>query len=265
MKRYDLQSSYILHTRPYQETSLLLEVFTREHGRFAVIAKGVRRQKNPARAILQPFVPLLLSCAGRGEILSLKSFDTEMPMHILQGRRLISAFYINELLMRVLHRFDPYETLFQTYHESLTALSNSSDEQIILRFFEKALLKDLGYELPLMQEAITGAPIQDHHYYFFNPEQGPILVEDDDKIDEESMSIVGGEPRGDAEGATRLAGLRGPRQGVHRQGVYSGKSLLALAANDLRDPQIQKDAKRLMRQALAAFLGDKPLESRRLL
>lgn len=244
MRRIELQSSYILHSRPYRETSLLLEVFTKEHGRISVIAKGIRRHKNPARALLQPFVPLLLSCAGRSELLSLKSFEPEMPMHILTGRRLISGFYLNELIVRLLHRFDPYEELFQNYREALLALESSNDavqEQITLRLFEKALLKDLGYELPLCFEAETHAPIHPDCYYNFDPEKGAALLPN------YSPDIM----------ANKNIGMA--------KSIYSGKSLLAFAANDLKDPLTQKDAKRLIRQALTAILGEKPLETRRLL
>jgi DNA repair protein RecO (recombination protein O) len=237
MQRIEFQSTYILHSRPYQETSLLLEVFTKDFGRFGVIAKGVRRQKVGTRGLIQPFVPLLMSCAGRGELLALKHYEMASTIPMIAGRRLSCAFYLNELLMRLLHRWDAHEDLFQVYSDTLIALAESPSEAMTLRLFEMALLRTIGYGLQLTEEVETRQPIIESEFYFFDHENGPSLME-------KTVSNFS--------------------QLSSKEGVYSGKNLLSLAAGNLVDAEVQRDAKRLTRQALALRLGNKPLESRRL-
>lgn len=237
MRQVEFQQAYILHSRPYRETSLLLEFFTREHGRMGAVAKGVRSPKSRARGLLQPFVPLLVTCVGRGELLTLKEFDSAGAMPWLKGRRLVSAFYLNEILMRLLHRWDPNSDLFCEYRNALFALVECSQEQEVLRLFEKSLLKAMGYELQLDKEVETGFKIQAESVYTFDPERGPFLVKSE-------------------------YSEKDPQQSKH---LFKGKSLLALSEGKLDEASVLWDAKRLMRQALAPHLGHKPLESRRLL
>lgn len=237
MHRFELESAYILHTRPYQETSLLLEIFTQNHGRMGVIAKGAKRPKSRARGTLQPFVPLLLSCVGRGELLTLTAFDRATIHHNLSGRRLMSGFYLNELLMRLLHRFDAHSDLFLIYRNTLCELETEKPEQIILRLFEKRLLKILGYELQLATEVETKLPVEANLYYVFDPLHGPKQLES-------SLTKAGN--------IDKIPGL------------FKGKTLLALQEENLQDETLLNDIKRLMRLALLPHLGTKPLESRRL-
>lgn len=235
----ELELALVLHSRSYQETSLLVEVFCREHGRFTVVAKGAKRPKARARGLLEPFVPLLISCSGRGELLTLKSFESSGPSIILRGRLLISGIYINELLMRLLHRFDPHPELFDIYRDTLTLLAQEntpSQEQIILRLFEKSLLKSIGYDLPLITEAHSQNPVRPEAWYIFNPMVGPTVMQ---------------------EGQRDIAG----RQKLI---IVSGKSLIALHTGQLVESSALLDAKRLMRAALRLHLGDRPLQSRRL-
>lgn len=235
MHRFESQLGFILHTRPYRETSLLLELFTLHHGRMGAVAKGVRREKVLRRGLLQPFIPLLLACAGRGELLTLKAFEPAGASPLLTGRRLVCAFYLNELLVRLLHRFDPNPELFLNYHETLMELQNTSQEQKVLRLFEKSLLKSLGYELPLLKEVETGLGIEPEKFYRFDPVRGPLLASEQ------------------------------PMVGVMSNALFKGASLLALAAGELHQVTALSDAKRLMRLALAHHLGPKPLESGKLL
>jgi len=235
------QGAYVLHSRLYRETSLIVEFVTETHGRVSVIAKGVRAPKAKARGLLQPFVPLLISCVGRGELLTLKSFESNGPVLNLQGKRLISGFYMNELLMRLLHKYDPHPVLFNHYQQTLQALEKEAQEQPALRAFEKFLLKELGYELQLIKEAETGHLIEEDHWYLFDPERGPLWVDS-------------------SQWSTEYKNT--PKK---TQGLFKGKSLLALAAGQLDEPSILGDAKRLLRQALGVHLGVKPLESRKLL
>ena len=259
MHRINFQPAYILHSRPYRETSLLLEIFTADYGRIGAVAKGVRRSKTKSRGLLQPFVPLLISCAGQGELLTLKDFDAGGMVVLLEGRALVSAFYLNELLMRLLHRWDAYPILFQSYHKALNELK-VKQEQEVLRLFEKSLLKALGYELQLIKEAETGHTVEPEKFYSFDPERGPILAEP-------SKGQIGTHLL-DEEYA-RNSGFKrdkSPNTGVeNRKHLFRGKSLLALHYESLNETSTLWDAKRLMREALALHLGNKPLESRKLL
>jgi len=236
-QRFEYQAAYLLHARPYRETSLLLELFIAEQGRLGVIAKGVRRPKSRSRGLLQLFVPLRVSCVGRGELLTLTDVDSAGVAPILTGRRLVSAFYVNELLMRLLHRGDPNPVLFSHYQDTLTELANMDREQVALRLFEKALLKNLGYEVQLLKDVETGLAVQAEGFYTFDPALGPVLVDS----------------------------IR-PNHALARSSyLFKGKSLLGLAEGQLQEPSVLSDAKRLMRMALAPHLGPKPLESRKLL
>lgn len=232
MHRIEFQSAYILHTRPYQETSLLLEAFTPDFGRISLIAKGAKRPKAHNRGALQPFVPLLISCVGRGELLTLKNFDSQTPHHLI-GQRLISGFYLNELLMRLIHRFDPHSELFLTYRETLLKLEQGYPEEETLRLFEKKLLETMGYALQLTKDAETGSAVEPHQLYSFDPERGPTLIQ---QISSSKMHLS----------------------------IFKGKSLLDFAEGKLTEISTLNDIKRLMRHALSIHLGSKPLETRRL-
>ncbi len=243
MQRIEFQPAYILHRRPYRETSQILELFCRDYGRIGVVAKGIRRPKSPAKGLLQPFIPLLISCCGKGELLTLTHFDSVGVWPFLMGRRLVSAFYLNELLMRLLYRFDANPDLFQSYDTALIELGKLNlvaDGQAVLRIFEKSLLKTLGYELQLGKEVETGHVIEAEDLYHFDPALGPKLVPAAYSYNEDKY---------------------------HHQSnvIFKGKSLLALDQEQLTEGWALSDAKRLMRQALAPHLGVRPLESRRLL
>lgn len=229
--RVALQPAYLLHRRPYRETSLLLEAFTPEHGRIGLVARGARRGRSGQQAMLQPFVPLLLSWSGRGELVTLTGAEMVTGgAPRLSGRRLLSAFYLNELLQRLLHRHDPHPALFQDYAVCLQRLAVDSDEAWALRLFEKSLLQELGYGLALTHEAGSGTAVQPQLNYCYHFERGP-------------------HP---AEGA--------PQEGV----ALSGKTLLALAEMLSPDAEAEREAKRLMRSILNQYLGERPLHSREL-
>jgi DNA repair protein RecO (recombination protein O) len=236
MLRFDSQPAYILHARPYQETSLLLDIFTRDFGRLSAIAKGAKRPKSRGRGLLQPFVPLVMSCAGKGELLTVKDFDAVAAPIFLKGQRLVFAFYLNELLIRLLHRADAHHELFQVYTNCLHKLKDCLDEELAqepLRLFEKSLLKELGYELHLSHEVDTLQPLDPEEHYLFDPETGPALIQD--------LEMLG------------------------HKAVFKGSSLLAIAKELLTEKSVLQDARRLMRLALSSHLGNRPLESRRLL
>lgn len=228
----DFQQAYVLHTRPYLETSLLIELFTEDCGRIAVIAKGAERPKSKFKGILQSFTPLWVSCVGKGELLTLVDAEINGIPHYLNGKWLMSAFYVNELLMRLLNRWDAHNPLFEYYRISLNQLEKRECEQKTLRLFEKCLLKELGYALPLAYVVGTPPePINPEHDYLFDPELGPIYVKQKSSVNKH---------------------------------IFKGSSLISLAEERLEDKRALIDAKRIMRQALRIYLGPRPLESRNL-
>ncbi|MGB1139895.1 MAG: DNA repair protein RecO, partial [Halioglobus sp.] len=115
--RVTLQPAFILHSRPYRDTSVMLDVLTPEHGRIGIVAKGARRSRRRGSdaALLQAFTPLLLSFTGRAELKTLTGVETAGVSSRLAGEHLYSALYINELLVRLLHRNDPHPRLFADY------------------------------------------------------------------------------------------------------------------------------------------------------
>lgn len=221
-----LQPGYILHQRPYRDTSLLLEVFTRDHGRLGLVARGARGPRARNRGLLQPFQPLLLTWSGRGELGTLAGLEAGGAARRLPGAVLYSGFYLNELLLRLLQRLDPHPELYAAYATALAALPDAT--QRTLRLFEKALLEELGYGLLLDHEAHGGAPVEADAWYAYELECGPVRAEE--------------------HSPNRL--------------VLAGSSLLSLAADELRDARSLADAKRLMRAALGLYLGERELKTR---
>ncbi|MCG6935057.1 MAG: DNA repair protein RecO [Proteobacteria bacterium] len=227
--RVSLQLAYVLHTRPYRDTSQLLEIFSRKHGRIGLVARGVRSGKSRYAGQLQPFAPLLLSWNGQGELPTLAGAETAGVATALEYRTMLSGFYLNELLMRLLQRGDAHPLLFDAYVEALSALA-AGQQETILRRFERILLQEMGYGLILDTDVENGEPIQDEVLYCYHPEQGPVRV------------VTGDE-----------AGIR-----VH------GRTLRAITADHYPDLQTRHEAKQLMRSALAVHLGGRPLKSREL-
>src|SRR5882672_2413493 len=117
-----MDRGYVLHSYPYRETSLILQVWTEKHGRMGLVAKGARRPKSASRAVLVPFQPLSLDWFGRGELRTLKTAEPAGPATPLGGSSLLSAFYLNELLLKLTTREDPHEGLFEAYDAAITEL-----------------------------------------------------------------------------------------------------------------------------------------------
>ena len=228
--RVELHRAFVLHQRAYRETSLLLEVFSSRHGRVGLIAQGARRPRSRLRGILQPFYPLLTSWAGRGELGTLTHAEPNGPPFILMGRKLVSGFYLNEVLIRMLHRHDAHPTLFERYCEALYLLSRAEAEEPVLRVFEKRLLEELGYGLVLSHDVDSQAPIEDERDYYYQQDKGPWVT---------APPFV-------------------PTVKVH------GRTLIALAREHLMTSESLRESKVLMRFVLKPHLGDQPLQSRAL-
>lgn len=226
-----LQSAYLLHARDYRDSSLLVELFTAEHGRVAAVARGVktaRRSGAAQRALLQPFQPLWIATAGRSDLKNLRNVEArDMPLP-LRGRALFSALYVNELLCRAVPHEDPLPELFADYEAVLARLATSAPLDIVLREFELRLLDALGYGLSLTLDAASGEPLDPDDLYFFDVMRGLLP----------------------AYGRTDVAVFRGRDLLDFDAGHHSGDARRAL--------------KTLCRLALRPHLGDQPLRSRQL-
>ncbi|OGO95563.1 MAG: DNA repair protein RecO [Coxiella sp. RIFCSPHIGHO2_12_FULL_44_14] len=230
-ERVVLEPAFILHRRPYRDTSWIVDLFTLHHGRIAAVARSARGPRSRYRGALELFVPMWVSWWGRRELKTLGHVECQGNSTALQGEALLCGFYLNELLMRLLQREDPYPPLFTTYQEALGQLmGNRGQTQAVLRCFEKKLLYELGYGLMLTQEVGIGTPIHAEHYYQYIPDNGFSRCE--------------------------------PRAVPH---FFSGRSLIALQEEVFQDTQVLQEMKHLMRLVLTQHLGDRPLKSRELL
>ncbi len=228
--KQDFHLSYVLHSRAYSETSLLVEMLSQEQGRITAVARGAKRGKAKASHLLQPFMPLQVSWYGKGDLVTLTAAEANGSCHALYGKPAICGLYVNELLVKLLPRWDACPLLFAGYQNTLLELQNHSNiAQIILRKFELLLLKSLGYELQLTKDVATGKLIDADSYYNFDPILGPKLVY------------------------------------VATNQSIKGASLLALEANNFEDYKILFDIKRLMRSVLNYHLGSRRLVTRELL
>ncbi|QAU25069.1 DNA repair protein RecO [Dyella sp. M7H15-1] len=169
------QPAFVLHSRPYRETSLLLECLTRDHGRIGVVARGVRSQRGRLqRSQLEPFQPLLLDLQVRGELATLRAAEPAGAPRRLPGDAGLAGLYINELVVRLTERQDPHPSLYAAYAQTLARMSEGPSLAWQLRRFERDLLAALGYALQLEEEADSGEPLQADALYTYRPEHGPI-------------------------------------------------------------------------------------------
>ncbi len=225
------EPAFVLHSTPWRETSLIVELLTAHHGRVPLVAKGVRRPRSALRGLMQPFQPLLVSWFGNGELRTLKTAEWQGGLPLLQGGALFCGFYLNELLVRLLGRDDPHVELFQIYQTALARLAATEPFEPVLRAFEIALLRELGYALQLEREADTGEPIEATVQYHFEHERGAVRV---------------GEPG---------------RNTVQ----FAGKTLLDMAQSRYDDPVTLSQSKQLMRQLLGHHLDHQDLHTRRII
>ena len=224
--RVQQQPAFVLHNRAYSESSWIVEAFTRDYGRTALLAKGARRLKSRIRGTLQPFQPLLLSWTGKGELPTLTNAEPLDGIVELKGRGLVCGFYCNELLMKLFHRYDPHRRLFDKYRDVVVELYHGDDSERALRVFEKALLQELGYAVVLDREAGNDRAIDAQGYYHYEPEVGPVLAESQ------------------ARGAIR------------------GRILLDIGADNYTNSDTMREAKNLMRNVIRGLLGERRLISR---
>ncbi len=194
--------AFVLHSRKYRDSSLLLEVMTRDEGRFGVIAKGVRRKR---AYVPQPFVPLLLGWHGAGELRTARSTEPAGPAFPLRGRGLMTALYLNELLYKLLGRFEAAPRVFDGYATLLAELCDVDFDEWSLRQFELMLLESLGYGLDLTRDS-AGRPIEGDADYRFVPAEGfrAALPDEAQPIPGRCLlALAGGEPSSEARGHAR--------------------------------------------------------------
>lgn len=178
--RVNQEPAYILLNRPYSETSWIVEIFSREHGRLALMAKGARRLKSKHKGVLMPFQPTLLSWSGKGEIPTLTSAEIDQgkfdfASQEIRGDALVCGFYCNELVVNLLHRHDPHLRLFDNYHSTIMQLADSENAErlmTLLRGFERQIMKEIGYEINFLCEADGKTALVDDAHYFYQPGQG---------------------------------------------------------------------------------------------
>jgi DNA repair protein RecO (recombination protein O) len=225
------EPAFVLHNHPFRETSLILDVFSRSHGRLAIVARGARRPRSGLRGLLLGFQPLLLSWFGKGEVRTLHSAEWQGGQPYLQGTALMCGFYLNELLVNLLARDDPHERLFDYYQATLQRLAHQTDHAATLRCFEKHLLQELGYALVLEREAGSDKAVQAELCYRYAVDRGVL-----------------------------------PDQGEVPSGIpVLGKTLLDMAKDDYADPTTAQQSKQLMRVLLNHHLGGKTLHTRELI
>ena len=230
------QPAYVLHSRPWRETSIIADLFTLNQGRVSVIVHGARKPqgKQPAkRALVQPFTPLMVSFTGRGELRTSVQFDGAGPPLAIVGNSLYSGLYVNELLLNLLASDDPHPNLFAYYQALLNELMDNPVIEQCLRPFEVHLMDELGYHMVLDKDYITGKVVVSDASYQLHPLQGVCL-----------QQVVHGE-RDEAPS-------------------ISGKLLLQLAAGQYTDRECLNVAKYMARANLDQLLGGKPLQSRNL-
>jgi DNA repair protein RecO (recombination protein O) len=224
----ELTSAFILHHRPYRETSSLVDVLTRDHGRVSLVARGLRQTKKRSSPI-QIFQPVWLSWYGRGDLVTLSQIEKDEPGYRLLGNASLCGLYMNELLVKLLPVHEAEPDIFDAYRQALSSLQQKNNEQITLRLFEKALLSHLGYGLALTVDAESGEAIEEDGIYIYYPDSGP----------------------------RRVFGQR-------LQNTVSGRSLRHLEQEAGFDELSLKEIKHMMRSVINYYLGGRPLHSRQL-
>ncbi|MDQ3060189.1 MAG: DNA repair protein RecO [Pseudomonadota bacterium] len=183
-QRISNEPAYVLHRYDWSESSLILDVFTRHHGRIALVARGAKKPSSSFRPILLPLQPLHLAFGGDAEIRNLKSAEWQGGHVMPTGDALLSGYYLNELLMRLLAREDPHPILFDAYAATVQLLASQTPEtlQLALRAFELRLLQGIGLLPRLDAETATLAPLMPDGRYVLAPEPGIRPAHDDDRV-----------------------------------------------------------------------------------
>ena len=229
--RIENEPAFILHSYPFSDTSLILETFTRHHGRVAMLAKGAKRPRADLKALLMPFQPLHLSWGGKNDLKNFRAAEWVGGLQPLRHEALYSGFYLNELLLKLTARDDPHERLFDAYFVALERLAVGEPAATVLRWVEPRLLAEIGYGLKLKRD-VSGDDIEPHARYAYAPERGPVRL----------------------------------NPGASAECEITGQTLLDLAreahGSTPGNPTTAREAKALMRHLLHYYLNGKPLATR---
>jgi DNA repair protein RecO (recombination protein O) len=225
------QPAFVLHSYPYRETSLIIDVLSRDHGRLALVAKGAKRPHSALRGVLQTFQPLALSWSGKSEVRTLTGAEWVGGMLPLAGDALLCGFYVNELLVKFCAREDPHPHLFHHYVVTMTRLAHDEPPVQVLRSFERVLLRETGYAMAL-DRTVARKAVQAEGRYVFDPERG---------VREASDDLPAQWP------------------------VIAGQTLLDMEKDDYHRAQTVAQSKTLMRFLLNTYLGGTPLATRQIL
>ncbi len=227
-----LTPAFILHRKSYSDSSLLIDLFSLQYGKITCIAKGVKTGKKQRASILQPFIPLMVSITGKGEVKTLSISEAAGNRINLERNALYSAYYINELLLKLLQKNEVHETVFAAYGELLISLAdNVASAEKLLRYFEINLLNELGYGLQLTHDVTTTALVDPDKLYCYETEHGPRQIQSNTQL---NSSIP----------------------------VVSGSTLIAMNARSLLSEQELKESKLLMRHVIQHLLGGYDFKSR---
>ncbi|NOT86001.1 MAG: DNA repair protein RecO [Methylococcaceae bacterium] len=235
-----LQPAFILQHRHYRETSLILDLLTRDHGIVGVLAKGVRKTKSKTAGILQPFKALSISYYGKADLKTLTQVELQPGLTDLTGLALYCGFYVNELISRFLHKHDPHPEVYADYLACLTQMAQivATDHsphlsltpllqlEAVLRIFELNLMQHIGLALLTQHDAHTEAAIKPAARYHFQAELGVI---------------------------------------EHYEGTVSGKTIQAINDKLFTDAQTLCEVKKIMRSVINFHLQGRPLKSRDIL
>ncbi len=227
MSRFESEHSWILHRRAWRESSALVELFSLEHGRVGLVARGLRRQSSPWRGLGEPFIPLCTSWVRRGEMGTLTAIEATGSRVSLIGEALWCGLYANELILRLVGRDDPVAPMFGAYSALLMELGTDADRHAALRRFELALLDNLGVAPDLSREALQGSPIEPEGWYRLEPEAGFLPAQTG-------------------------------------RGAYSGKAILSLTGQAEADADLRRQARQIMRVLIDHQLDGRPLKTREL-
>lgn len=229
-RRVQQQPAYILHHRPFRDSSQLLDLVTRDYGKIALVARGSRGAKSRLAGVLRPFLPLSVSWVARGDLGTLTGAEATGAPRGMRGDAMLSAFYVNELLLNFLHRHDPQPEIYALYTDVIGALASGVEIIACLRSFELELLGLLGYAASFRDEAAGDNNLRSERHYHYRIEQGPVAVD-------------------------RTEGSM----------VFTGAVLKAIQAQEFDEPEVLRAASRLLREIIDYHLGGKELKTRKVL
>ena len=229
-----LESAFVLHIRAYQETSVIVELFTRSFGRVNAVAKGAKRPKSPLRSILTPASKLSISLSGKNELKNLSSVEVSEHFNLTEGIAIHSLMYINELILKATEKEDPHQKVFDIYETLLKNLSQNRDRVVLeklLRDFELSLLQEMGYGIDLSRDAQTNKIIDKKKFYIFNPDRGFLETEEN----------------------------------FRNKSTFCGTDIINFSESNFEKKTTRDSAKIIMRKALDYHLGNKTLNTRKYL